>query len=200
MTMRLLFAALIGVACFAGVQLVPGAAENSWVLYTTVVGGALAAFCGATLVSRYRGSTSDADVFPTSKSHGAKRPHTGATPPILHRGGTPTTARGTLGTGKAVDPCCHTGQGPTSFRVGAAGSRTHLDVSTEKLEDGTTKVTVICVGYTKTEFNKIRPRLEKVQQIKWAFPSNLGDGRRKMGGVIKGNVGGALAAIQGISA
>ncbi len=119
--------------------------------------------------------------------------------PILHRGGTLETATRAL-SGDLRHLGTDASKTPTSFVVGdKTGS--HLQVRTEPQPDGTVKITVVAVGYSGSQFKqRIRPRLASVRPVKWQHPTNLGEGKRQMEGVISGLPGAAIAAITGINA
>lgn len=51
-------------------------------------------------------------------------------------------------------------------------------------EDGSLKVVITTQGLTKREFNTLRSRLGQVRAVSWSNPCNLGDGRRRLKGVL----------------
>lgn len=73
------------------------------------------------------------------------------------------------------------------FRNDGADEHRYLEV--ERVCQGdTSKLVVTVSGYTARDFKtRIRPRLERLKEIRWERPVNEGESRRRMEGVITGS-------------
>lgn len=91
------------------------------------------------------------------------------------------------------------GQPPSSFRMGS-GDRT---IEVELTNTAAGEVVVVTVnGYSKSEFNRLLARIERIQGAKWGSPVNLGEGdkvrKRKIEGKVTGQSAVVLAALQNL--